>query len=156
MALAITLQEYLSSHEIEFDLLTHAPAPTSNRTAQASHVSGDKVAKAVILKHEEGFFMAVVPATHHIRLAEISRMMQRRVGLATEQEADALFDDCASGAFPAVGAAYGLDVIVDDSLARAPDLYFEAGDHATLVHVDAEAFGKLIGSAPRGSFSQHD
>ena len=156
MALAMTLQQYLADRKIAYDVVTHGPTTTASLSAEKSHVPGDWLAKAVIVKDEEHFLMAVLPASHHLRLGELSRLLDRQVGLAAEEEASELFADCAVGAFPALGAAYGLEAVVDDSLAEQPEVYFEGGDHRSLVHVSAEAFGKLTEQARRGSFSSHD
>lgn len=156
MALAMTLQEYLTDRNIPYEVITHRPTMSSSMTAQASHVSGDCVAKAVIVKDDERLMMAVLPATHHLKLGELSRLCNRRIGLASEEEASALFADCQVGAIPALGAAYGLDSIVDDSLAAQQDVYFEGGDHASLVHISAEQFRRLTGNAVHGTFSSHD
>ena len=43
MAIAITLAQYLSTHEIDYDLLTHKPTQSSTDTAQASQISGGSV-----------------------------------------------------------------------------------------------------------------
>jgi hypothetical protein len=45
-------------------------------------------------------------------------------------------------------AAYGLDVVVDDSLSRQQDLYLEGGDHAHLVHISGTDFRKLMEGRP--------
>ncbi|MFQ6017024.1 MAG: aminoacyl-tRNA deacylase [Kiloniellaceae bacterium] len=156
MAIAATLQRYLADHGIAYDVVTHPRTVSSTATARESHVSGDCLAKAVIVKDEEGFVVAVAPASHHVRLADLSRLLDRRLGLATEQEASALFGDCELGAFPAAGAAYGLAVAVDDSLAEQPEVYFEGGDHLSLVQVTAEQFRKLMAEAAHGRFSRHD
>jgi Ala-tRNA(Pro) deacylase len=73
------------------------------------------------------------------------------VDLATEHEIEQLFQDCAHGAVPPAGECYGLDVIVDDSIKEQPEVYLEAGDHATLVH-----FARFTGEAWHGRFSVHD
>ncbi len=156
MALAMTLQQYLADRKIAYDVVTHDPTTTASLSAEKSHVPGDWLAKAVIVKDEEHFMMAVLPASHHLRLGELSRLLDRQVGLATEAEASLLFGDCETGAFPALGAAYGLEAVVDDSLAAQPEVYFEGGDHRSLVHVSAEAFHRLNDSARHGSFSSHD
>ncbi len=75
--------------------------------------------------------------------------------LAKEEEIDTLFTDCEPGAVPALGAAYGLKVVVDDGLAEEPDVYFEAGDHASLVHVTGVIFCKLMAEAEHGRFAEH-
>ena len=48
---------------------------------------------------------------------------------------------------------YGLDVIVDYSLDMLGDVYFEAGDHRTLVHVTDDQFALMTEDALHGSFS---
>jgi len=54
---------------------------------------------------------------------------------------------------PALGAAYGLNVVVDDSLAQQPDIYFESGDHTNLVHISGTSFRKLMTDALHGRFT---
>jgi Ala-tRNA(Pro) deacylase len=76
--------------------------------------------------------------------------------LASEPEAADVFRDCALGAAPAVGACYGLDVIIDSSVDQQQELYFEGGDHATLVHVNGAEFARLNPGAQHGSFSARD
>ena len=156
MALATRLQQYLTDKEIAYEVITHRPTASSSSTAEASHISGDRVAKAVIVKDEAQFMMAVLPASHHVKLGELSRVFDRPVGLATEDEASELFPDCMTGAIPALGAAYGLDMAVDDSLAMQPEVYFEGGDHTSLVQISAEAFRGLMQNAAHGHFSTHD
>ncbi len=43
--------------------------------------------------------------------------------------------DCEDGTVPPTGAAYGMNTIVDKSMDKVDDVYFEAGDHRTLVHL---------------------
>ncbi|HEY7689161.1 MAG TPA: YbaK/EbsC family protein [Dongiaceae bacterium] len=156
MTIAATLQKYLSDCGIRYDVVEHPRTVSSSRTAQAGHVPGDRLAKAVVLKSEGGYTMAVVPASRHIRLGEVQDYLRQPVGLATEAEVGQLFGDCDLGAIPPVGRAYGLPVIVDDSFDGQPEIYFEAGDHQNLIHVDAPAFKRLMAEARHGSFSRHD
>jgi Ala-tRNA(Pro) deacylase len=79
----------------------------------------------------------------------------RDVDLAPEDEIDQLFRDCAHGAVPPVGACYGLDVIVDDSIDEKPDIYLEGGDHQTLIHMSHAQFARLMADARHGHFSVH-
>jgi len=156
MTIAATVQKYLRDCGIDYDLVEHPRALSSSRAAQAGHVPGDRLAKAVVLKSEVGYTMAVVPASCHIRLGEIQEYLNRPIGLATEAEVGTLFDDCDLGAIPPVGRAYGMEVIVDDSLNEQPDVYFEAGDHLNLIHVNGPAFQRLMADAGHGNFSRHD
>jgi Ala-tRNA(Pro) deacylase len=75
--------------------------------------------------------------------------------MATEEEIERLFPDCILGAIPPVGAAYGLRTVVDESITEVPDVFFEGGDHATLVHMSGPAFDRLMVEAPHAHFSMH-
>ena len=154
MAIAITLQQYLDKSGIEYDVLSHGHTETSLDTAQTSHIPPQQVAKSVILEDEDGYLMAVIPASHHIELGQLSRQLERRLGLATEDELAGLFSDCDLGAIPPIGEAYHMEVVLDDSLGQCPDVYFEAGDHTDLVHVRGPAFQQLMQHAHHGHFSQ--
>ena len=50
---------------------------------------------------------------------------------------------------------YGLDIIVDDSIEAQPEIYMEAGDHETLLHMGHAQFARLTANAPHGRFSAH-
>jgi Ala-tRNA(Pro) deacylase len=155
MTIAPTLQKHLDSN-VTYDMITHEPTESSSRTAQACHVSGERLAKAIVLRCNGGYMLAVVPATHHIRLADLKQQIGEDVDLADESEIKQLFPDCALGAIPPVGTCYELDVIVDDSIDAQPDVYLEGGDHTTLVHLDHAQFTRLMADARHGRFSVHD
>jgi len=155
MTMAETLTKCLHNQDIPYDLLHHPHTATSMETAQAAHVPGDWVAKTVLLEDDDGYVMAVLPATHRIDLGELHRHTHRRLGLATESELSGLFADCEVGAIPPIGLAYGIDTIVDDSLAEQAEIYFDAGDHEQLVHVSGEVFVNLMGDVEYARFSHH-
>ena len=155
MAIALTLERYLDTKHVKYDVIAHAPTNSSMQTAEACHIPGDRLAKAVLLRDEIGYALAVLPASHHIRLSELRRQFGDDVELATEGEIDDLFEDCVRGAIPALGECYGLDVVVDDSIEEQPEVYFEGGDHATLVHMSHAQFADLTGTARHGCFSAH-
>lgn len=153
MAIAITLKQYLSDNDIEYDALIHPFTASSQMTAQESHIPGSRIAKAVLLKKGKDFLLAVLPASNHIRFDEIRDLLDQAVKLASEEEVESLFEDCALGAVPPIGRAYGLEVLMDESLTGYDDIYFEGGDHATLIHVGAGQFDKIMKSAQHGRFS---
>jgi Ala-tRNA(Pro) deacylase len=43
---------------------------------------------------------------------------------------------------------------VDDSLANAPEIYLEAGDHASLVHMSGASFQELMADARHAWFTE--
>jgi Ala-tRNA(Pro) deacylase len=151
--IATTLAQYLVDHGVAYDLVSHPHTVTASASAAASRVAPDTFAKAVVLKHRDGFMLAVLPASRHIQFEELRRLLNGDVDMASEEQIGTLFPDCERGAVPALGPAYGLNVVVDDSLAQQPDVYFEAGDHANLVRISGTSFQKLMANARRGRFT---
>lgn len=148
MAIAITLQQYLDTQGVTYDCIEHRRTGCSTRSAEISHVPSDRMAKAVVLKRRDGYLLAIVPASRQVMLGEVGGWLHQPVGLATEEEIQSLFPDCAPGAVPPIAAPYGLHALLDESLEENRDIYFEGGDHRTLVHVTGEAFDKLMAKVP--------
>jgi Ala-tRNA(Pro) deacylase len=155
MNIAPTLQDYLAERQIAYEVLPHTKTMTSATTAQAAHLPGRSVAKAVVVEDESGrYAVAVVPATAHVQLARLERELHRSgLHLASEPQLGKLFPDCELGAIPPLGQAYGLPTIVEEELATQPDVFFEAGDHQHLVHVSQGEFGRLIAEARCARFA---
>jgi Ala-tRNA(Pro) deacylase len=153
MSIAPTLQRYLGSENIRYDVIAHQPTASSTRTAEACHISGDRLAKGVVLRRDGGYLLAVVPASHHIHFSELRSQFGDNLELAEEGEIDQLFPDCAHGAVPAIGQCYGLSLVIDDCMTLQPEVFVEAGDHETLLRMDREQFSLLTGHARHGCFS---
>lgn len=155
MAIAMTMREYLNSRDANYRELAHPREASSSRIAQQAHVSGDQVVKGVLIKGDSGYRVLLVPSTCRVDLSEISHQFHERLGLATEDEVRELFADCEPGVVPTFGQAYGVRVCYDDELARQQEIYLEAGDHETLVHMDAQEFSRLMSDTEHGRFSRH-
>lgn len=153
MAIAMTVKEYLSNRRIPYDTIRHPRTVTALNTARSAHIEGVLVAKSVVLEDEDGYVVAVIPATHRLKIGKLDRLINRRLGLATETELGPLFPDCELGAIPAVGRAYNLPTVVDDTLAEVPEVYFESGDHRALIHMKRGAFQTLMDNARHGRIS---
>ena len=155
MSIAPTLQHYLAAENIQYDVIPHEPTMSSTRTAEACRISGDCLAKGIVLRRGgSDYMLAVVPASHHIQLADLRSHFGDDVQMAKEEEIDSLFPDCAHGAVPAVGQCYGLSLLVDDSLETKPQVYIEAGDHETLIRMTHAQFAQLMFGARHGRFSE--
>jgi len=154
MGIAIALARYLDERGVKYDVVEHSHTATALESARTSHVSLDRLAKAVVLKGDDGFLVAVLPASGHIQFGQLCKQLGVELDMASEEQIESLFHDCEPGAVPAIGAAYGLRVIVDDSLASEPEIYLEGGDHASLVHVSGSAFRELMAGARHARFTE--
>jgi len=155
MAVAMKLKDYLDSAGVQYNLVEHPYAVTSLHVASEAHISGENLAKAVVLRDGDGYILAVVPATHHVQLGKLRKHFNRYIVLASEEDLQNLFQDCEVGAIPPIGVAYGVDVIFDSSLYKCDDVYFEAGDHTDLIHVSGMDFRDLMCNARHGEISRH-
>ena len=153
MGIAMTIQQYLDDRCLPYEVMTHQRTLCSSATAHASSIAEDNLAKAVLIKRKDGYVLAVVPASCHVQLDALGTWLKQPVGLATEEEVAAIFNDCERGAVPPVAAAYGLQAVVDESLEGLNNVYFEGGDHCTLVHVTGREFHRLMAKFPHVRFS---
>ncbi len=154
MGIATTLAQYLAERGVRYDVVGHPHAVTASESAKMSHVALNRLAKAVVLKGEDGFMLAVLPASSHIQFGHLRKQLGADVDLANEEQIETLFVDCEPGAVPALGAAYGLKVVVDDSLVNEPEIYLEGGDHASLVHINGSTFQELMAGARHARFAE--
>ena len=155
MTIATKLRKHLISQGVPYDTVAHPRTISTMESAKAAHVPGDAVAKTVVIHHEKGYVLAVVPCSHRVDLTMLQELLDCRLGLASEREIDTLFDDCDSGAIPPVGSAYGVPTVLDASLKGRSAIWFEGGDHRTLVHVSGQDFDRLMQGARQESFSHH-
>ncbi len=153
MEMAGTLRRYLTREGVDYEVVEHPYAGDSMRVGAAAHVAGATLAKAVLLEDEDGYLLAALPATQHLQLGRVHHLLERRMGLATADELRDLFTDCEDGAVPALGLAYGIEMLVDDALLTSKEVYIEAGDHRHLIHLSGESFRRLLDTVAHGKLT---
>jgi len=134
-------------------MVKHMHSATAIESAHSAHVPGHQVAKAVVLEDSNGYVVSVLPSTNRLDMEWVNESLGRKLSIAPEHELRALFKDCETGAVPALSNAYGLDVIWDEQLTNASEIYIEAGDHENLIHLRGDAFCKLVEDLPHNIIS---
>ena len=153
MGMSITLRNYLDSFGIQYQLVRHPRSSSSSMTAEAAHIPGGKLAKAVVVESDDKPYVVVIPATHRVDLGELRHQLGRLFHLADEETLSQFFQDCDRGAVPAAGQAFGMPVLVEECLLDCDEVYFEAGDHTELVRMSGPDFEYLMAQAGQGHFS---
>jgi len=156
MALAHRLKSYLDRRGASFELVAHPKAESTREVASTAHVPDDHIAKGVLVRDAGGHALAVIPGEGWVKLEALRADTGRAFELASEAEVEAVFADCQPGAVPPLGPAYELETFVDEALLSLAWVYFEAGDHESLVKVSGEAFQALLPGARRGHYSHED
>ncbi|MCI0569358.1 MAG: YbaK/EbsC family protein [Myxococcaceae bacterium] len=138
------IRDYLQQHEVQASWHHHPRAVTASRLAQALHVSGRRVAKPVILRAGERFWMALIPSNEEVDVDRVAAVLGvENVRVAEESEFRNLFPDCELGSEPPFGGLYQLPVLMDERLADAPVLVFRGGSHEDAVEMRCEDFEEL-------------
>jgi len=147
MSLADRVEEVLVRHDTDFSVLSHRWSTSSLASAHSAHVDEECFAKAVVLEDDKGVVLAVLPASRRLALDRLRDELGRSLHLCDEPVATRLFPDCVVGAIPPFGSAYGLMTVLDASLEDQPEIFFEAGDHETLVRINGDDFLDLLEDA---------
>ncbi len=157
MAMAKRLEHYLKDKGVHYRLVSHAHSGSSMETAENAHVPGDALAKGIVVKDDAGPLLVVVPSDYHIDLDALNGLLQRELAFVREDALADIFPDCEPGAVPPIGDAYAVKTVWDPeaSLGSQEHVYFEAGDHMTLVRISGEQFHELMAGAERAHFSRH-
>ena len=139
------LLDFLEENNVKFKKIIHSKAYTAQVIAHHAHISGNMLAKTVVLKDPDGkFMMAVVPANYQVNIEEISDVCGKELQMATEDEFTKLFPCCETGAMPPFGNLFGLPVCVSETLSRSEEIAFNAGDHKELLQMSFADFVRLV------------
>lgn len=138
------LHSLLDASKASYSTHTHNRTVTAADTAHATHVSGERFAKTVMLRVDGGLAMLVMPAAFRVNLSRLSGALGGvDVQLAGETEFRDAFPDCEIGAMPPFGHLYGMPVYIDSRLAGPGEITFNAGSHTDAVTMPYEEFEKL-------------
>ena len=154
MTIATRVEQVLRDHGAHYKLVPHKPTGSTHESAEAARVRDDHIAKAVVVRDAQGPAMAVIPGDTWLDVEALTRETGRPFELDEESDLAALFPDCAPGAVPPLGQAYQMETYLDEALGSLSSVYFESGDHAHLVRVNAETFADLMGGVRHGHFGR--
>ena len=153
MTIAASVVRVLADHGTEYELVPHPKSFSSIESAAEAHVPEDHIAKGVLLMDPAGYVLAVIPASEWVDLRRLKAELGRDLSMAPETVVDRQFSDCDPGAVPPLGEAYGLEMVLDESLTSLSSVYFEGGDHEHLVRLDGDQFNALMSGVRRGHIS---
>lgn len=144
------IHEHLQREGVTYAAVPHTRTRTLGDAATACGIPLAQIVRAVLLRDDRGMMLAVLPATHILDFDRLNRGLGRELEPADPQRVARVFHDCEAGSVPPLAVPYGLAAVIDESLARLPsgsDLYFEPGDHETLIYMQSEDFLRLHATA---------
>ena len=135
--------QFLAEQRILFETILHPPAFTAQNRARFLHISGNQVAKSVLLVGPRGRFLAVLPATCQIDTEKLALTLGGPVRLASDDEIADVFRDCEWGVVPPFGTLYALPTLLDDSFDPETWMVFETNTHAEAVRLRCRDYERL-------------
>jgi Ala-tRNA(Pro) deacylase len=136
---------YLKERQVQFEMHEHPPAYTAQEVAAEEHVSGNMLAKAVVVHADGQYAICALPASHKLDVGKVAKTLKaKKIRLADETEMAKLFPDVEVGAEPPFGNLYDLPTLVDKHLAADEEIVFQAGTHRHAIRMKYADYAQLV------------
>ena len=144
MRASINIRQVLENEGIKYKVLEHPIAFTALEIAEAQHIPGQQVLKAVVLKVDTQLIMCVLSATRKVDFGKLLKELNgKEAHLVPEGLLAQLFPEYEVGAMPPFGHLAGLKVYVDKILDENDQVAFNAGSHREMLQVKFKDYLKL-------------
>ncbi len=130
--------DYLEEQGVGYEVVEHRTTYTASAEARAAGVPTQDVAKTVVLRDEEGYRLAVLPASERLDLEKARELFGagKALRLATEQEMGRDFAGFEVGALPPLGPMLPAPEVLDRRLLDHERILVSGGDHRHGVLID--------------------
>lgn len=133
------VSRYLHEHAVAHEIVEHEERFTAAAEARAADVEPQDAAKAVLLRGEQGYLLAVIPASHRLDLHKVRSVgRDPKLELASESELAVAFPRMQLGALPPIGPDPGIREVLDPRLLEHERILCGAGDHRHSVLLDPQ------------------
>ena len=129
---------YLDDAGLRYEVIEHPPTYTALADARTTGTKPSEEAKAVLLRSDGGYRLAVIPASERLDLRKVRDLLgeRRALRLATEAEMQEDFPQFEVGAVPPVGPALPALEVLDRRLLDCDRIVCAGGDHRHSVSLD--------------------
>jgi Ala-tRNA(Pro) deacylase len=138
------LLKYLNENNVHYQVLSHTEAFTAHQVALASHVPDRNVAKTLLVKADDQYWIVALRADQRLNEHLLRDALEaKHVRLAYEEDLAGFFPDCETSAMPPFGKLYGLPVIVEKGLAEDDEIVFNACTHTNAIRMRFQDYERL-------------
>ena len=74
MTISRAVRQYLQDKKIRFDYIEHRHTACSNETARASFIPANQLAKGVVLRNPNEYFLTVLPSSEQMDLKKVQKV----------------------------------------------------------------------------------
>jgi len=145
------IKDMLEKRGVGYESLHHRVAFTAQEVAQSEHISGDLLAKVVVVIADGQPVELILPASRRVELDRVRKLLgASAIRLASEAEMERIFTDCETGAIPPLRHWNDVNVLMDSSMSNARELVFQAGTHEEAIRLGFQDWFELVN--PRVEF----
>lgn len=147
---------FLDRRGLEHAVVEHGRTYTAAAEARIAAVPPAHTAKTVMFHDDDGWVMAVVPASEMVDVRKVRRCMARpRLQLATEPELETAFPVFEVGALPPFGELFDCPEAIDSRLIAASRILCNGGDHEHSIVLNARELWYASGARSGDLVTEH-
>ena len=133
----------LEDNKLKYELKEHLPSYTSEQSAKYRNEPLKIGAKALILKADKEFIMAVLSAEKKLDSKKLKLILQTKsLKFASTEDVKAI-TSCISGSIPPFGNLFSLKLFIDESLLENEYIAFNAGSLTKSIKMKLKDYLKI-------------
>ena len=145
MSILQRIKMLLDDNQAKYTVISHSPAFTAQEIASSSFISGNELAKTLILNVNGDVVMTVIPASKRLDIPKLIKIFGiEEISLAQESEFRNIFSECKTGAMPPFGNLFKMKTYASSELKHNKYITFNAGNHSELIRMKYSCFEKLV------------
>jgi Ala-tRNA(Pro) deacylase len=126
----MNIHDFLDEHHVRYETIVYPRSFDGRPDVQLEEDTGEIVAKAVLLKCDQAYLLAIVPASHIVDLAGVRALFRDdNLEFASWGEIFEQVPEAENDRLLPFGSRYGMTTLVDESVSEARDILFDDSTH---------------------------
>lgn len=162
MAISKKIIQYLDENKYKYEIVEHKTTYTAWDTAQTEKIKPQEVAKALVMKVDGDYVLAMLPANRNLdkqKLLKIINAGRKKLKLKNAKKIDFAKEAWMKknlsgkvGATPPFAKIIKINIFIDSLLAKNKKIYLGSGEYVFSVRVNTKQYLK-IENPVKGVFS---
>lgn len=148
-----SIYEYLEGLGLAYEVIVHEETKSLEQAAQLCSIPRSELLRTVILSEEHGVLMAILPCNRLLDFSVLCKTLNRNLVPAQYEALQVIFKNCEPNSYPPLPDYFEMDAILDKSILSLEDIYFEPGNHRTLIKMKKQDFLSALQNSWQGEFS---
>ncbi|MFA4817476.1 MAG: YbaK/EbsC family protein [Parcubacteria group bacterium] len=163
MAISKKIIQYLDDSKYKYEIVEHKTTYTAWDTAQTEKIKPQEVAKALVMKVDGDYILAMLPANRNLdkqKLLKTINAGRKKIGAKNYKKIDFAKEAWMKknlpgkvGATPPFAKIIKIDIFIDSLLAKNKKIYLGSGEYTNSIRVNTNQYLK-IENPVKGIFSK--